>query len=125
MPRKSKAKSKGTKEEEIARLLIDGTMPVEVIGRGYARGTVYKVSGEGIVLTAPDNGSSTATFNTPDPTLESDPQIVELRKAVRLAELEKQLARIKALPDLTTRLAKVEQELEDAWFSIDWLIDQI
>ena len=39
------------KEEEVARLLMGGATPVDLVCRRYARGTVYKVnkqlSGEG------------------------------------------------------------------------------
>ena len=32
------------KEEEIAKLLSQGTPPVELIERGFVRGTVYKIA---------------------------------------------------------------------------------
>ena len=129
MPRKSKAKSAVNKEEEIAKLITEGTLPAELVRRGYARGTVYKVSGrlkkEGIVPSASVNLPTTTSSSKPDPFLDSDPDIIELRKAVRMAALEKQLAQIRALPDLTTRLAKVEEDLNGAWETIGWMIDEI
>lgn len=111
-----------TKEEEIAQLLAEGKLPVEIVREGYARGTVYKVSGRlrkgG--ATTPSESTPTLTGLRPDldPSLESDPEIVELRKAVRKADLETQLGQIKLKPDLSKRLTNLEQLLEELYETV-------
>ena len=129
MAKKSKINKRVSKEEEIAQLLREGTPPVELIRGGYARATVYKVfrrlKKEGIVVPAPVNRSSTTPVSKPDPSLEDDPDVFDLRKAVRKAELEKQLGQIIEQPDLAGRLAKVEVELDQAWDIILHLQEEV
>ena len=119
MAKKSNTDTRVSKEGEIAQLLREGTLPVELVRRGYARGTVYKVSGrlkkEGSILQTQTNQSAKDLLSKPDPTLQADPEIIELKKAVLKAELQKKLAQIGEQPDLLMRLVKLEVELDEAW----------
>lgn len=112
MKQKSTAQASTGKEEEIARFLSEGSTPSELVKRGFARGTVYKVarligkksSGEGI-----SNDDHTPT----DAEIESDPEIVRLRKDLRKAELERKLAELNGPILFEPRLAHVESELKE------------
>ena len=106
-----------TKESEIAKLLVEGTPAAELVQQGYARGTVYKVAGR-----MKKNGSSSPVDSNPfsspvdphlDPALETDPEIIKLRKAVRKAELDKQLLQITGQPDLSSRIIFLESQIVD------------
>ena len=121
-PMPSKPNSSVTKQEEIAKLLSDGVPPAELVRQGYTRGTVYKISGllckgrtTPLSETRPE---PTDVFPDLDPSLEADPEIVELRKAVRRAELEKQLGQIKERPEFLTRLINSEQHLEELFETV-------
>ena len=99
------------KESEIAALLSQGIAPAELVSKGYARGTVYKVRGRlEQPSTAQENGDTTViTDSGLDPALEADPEIVELRKSIRKAELEQQLADLKAPTRFEPRLLTIEK----------------
>ena len=104
------AKAKG-KEEEIAGLLMNGSKPAELVHQGHARGTVYKVARrlrEG--STPPQTGATDRTGDDQD--VERDPEIVDLRKALRKAELERQIAGLNEPSKLEERLEALENEVK-------------
>ena len=90
------------KEEEIAGLLSQGIAPAELVRKGYARGIVYKVRGRlEQPGTAQEKGDTTVVTDSGlDPALEADPEIMELKKALRKVELERQIEEIRDLPPL-------------------------
>ena len=116
------------KEEEIAQLLRDGAKPTDLVHQGFSRGTVYKVHkqlrGEG--------GTRIGTKESEHPaedSLENDPEILELKKELRKAQLEKELAEIKSqaksevhLNDLETRVSSLEDDVLSIWKVVeDWI----
>lgn len=100
------------KEEEIGRLLSDGAAPADLVRQGYARGTVYKVAGRLRTEATPQNSDETAQRDF-DPGVENDPEIVELKKAVRRAELELQIEEIKGSSSIEVRLLALERSIQD------------
>lgn len=105
------------KEEEIAKLLSQGMSPVEVIKRGHARGTTYKVQRRLAqeATPTPEDSASPLTEeagSVNDPGLEADPEILEKKKAVRMAQLDQQLAEIKQPLDFEPRVARIEKQVE-------------
>ena len=117
------------KEEEIAKLLSQGTPAAELVHQGYSRGPVYKVArclAEGGTsnqqhLAGPEPD---ATDPVADSAVEADPEILALKKALRKAQLDRQLAEIRAPIDLETRLAKIEEEVAVLVASIGHLNQQ-
>jgi hypothetical protein len=105
------------KEEEIAKLLSQGTLPAELVRQGHSRGTVYKVARRLAErgTTAPhhsDSRASEASNSAYDSALEADPEILDLKKELRKAQLERQLAEMRAPIDLEDRLAKIEKDMQ-------------
>ena len=92
--------------DEIIKLLVEGKTSTDIINKGYKRGTVYTTQRkwrQGKVKTHPGDNNSTLTgaVFTPqtastEPDIESDPEIVQLKKEIRKAELQKQLGTAKA-----------------------------
>ena len=74
--------------------------------------------GKGVPAT-PLTPSSAATGSSVDQNLESDPDIMELKKAVRKAELEKQLAETIVPLDLEERLNTLEEGVEELSLMMD------
>ena len=83
-----------SKEEEIAKLLTEGKTPQELVSLGYSRGWVYRVNArlkpEG---STPKEGEGILDVGI-DSTVESDPEVLELKKALRKAQLERQIAEV-------------------------------
>ena len=118
------------KEQEIAKLLSQGTPPVELIQRGFARATVYKVNRRLAQERTPTPGDSASSVpgaadSVTDMTLEADPEILELKKALRMAQLERQLAEIKAPIDLEARLVRLEEHVAALLEAVDNLIEDV
>ena len=97
------------KEEEIARLLSEGIQTAELVRRGYARGTVYKVAGR---LKEGGTPPQEQTDDNVDAGVEDDPGIVDLKKELRKAELERQIEEIKGSSSTEIRLKSLEAKLE-------------
>ena len=98
------------KEEEIARLLSEGTAAAALVQRVYARGTVYKVAAR-----VREGGTPTARPEDDgiDVDVENDPEVIDLKKELRRAELERQIEEIKGPSSTETRLLALEHRLED------------
>lgn len=98
------------KEKEIARLLSGGRTPAELIRDGYSRSTVYKiakrVAGGG---TSKGSGQSGFVGVGLDPEIESDPEILEFKKRLRKAQLERAIAEVRAPMDLGGRVRTLEK----------------
>lgn len=95
------------KSDEIVQLLNEGKNSGEIIDMGYKKGTVYITQrkwreGEVNIPLVVDNKSDIASpaltpqSATMSPDIESDPEIVQLKKEIRIAELNRQLAKAKA-----------------------------
>ncbi len=95
-----------TKEDQIAGLLSQGTAPAELVHQGYARSTVYKMAKR---LAEMDTSQLSEDKEGPDVDLEveNDPAIIQLKKDLRKAHLERQIAEVKAPIDLEARLSRV------------------
>ena len=104
--------------DEILQLLIEGKNSNEIISMGYKKGTVYSTQRkwrQGKIKTPPDVESIATPSNTPrarasQPTnapleIESDPEIVQLKKEIRIAELQKQLDRAQAPSEIEILIA--------------------
>ena len=115
------------KEADIARRLSEGIAPAELIRSGYARGTVYKVRRRlEQPGTAQENGDTTAVTDSGlDPALEADPEIVELRKSIRKAELEQQLADLKAPTRFEPRLVTVEKTVSSITTAVKGMLEDL
>ena len=102
------------KEKEIASLLSEGNQAAELVRQGYARGTVYKVAQRlGHASTTPFVGTG---GDASDWNVENDPDVIQLRKAIRMAELQRQLEEIEPSVELVDRITKLEEE-------VSWLRD--
>ena len=115
------------KENEIAGLLSQGIAPADLVRQGYARGTVYKVRRRlEQPGTAQENGGTTAVADSDmDPALEADPEIMDLKKAIRRAELEQQLADIQAPVRFEQRLATGEKTVASITTAVEGLIQEM
>ena len=60
-----------------------------------------------------------------DPGLEADPEILEKKKAVRMAQLDQQLAEIKQPLDFEPRLARMEKQVEALNQAVTHLIEDV
>ena len=111
------------KQEEIAGLLSQGIPPSELVRRGYARGTVYKVA-RGLPKRGPPqplvDGICSKNPQSVDLSIESDPDVVALKKEVRMAELEGLLKEIRAPIDLEGRLEGLEQTIKKLEDSVEY-----
>ena len=115
------------KEAEVARLLSEGIAPAEVVRRGYNRSTVYKVNKRLQQPSAPNNedGAKAITDSGLDPVLEADPEIMELRKAIRRAELEQQLADLKAPTRFEPRLVTIEKTAASITKAVEGMLEDL
>lgn len=98
------------KEQEIKQRLQNGVSPSALVNEGYSRGTVYKVrkrldTGGGTPSSDRDQQSDI------DPVIENDPDIVGLRKEIRLAELHRELDGIGGEPTIGQRVELLESGL--------------
>ncbi len=112
---KKNTRGPSRKEEEIARLLFEGVSPAELVHRGFSKGTTYKIAKRLKPTTTPQPTAipATSATNSPvDPNLEGDPEIMDLKKTLRKAQLQRQLAEIKAPIDLQARLKGLEEEMK-------------
>jgi len=102
-----------SKSQEISKLLQQGKPSREVINLGYKPGTVYKVQREfrarrhGAREDSSEKKKTASMALRPqnrganrDEGIESDPEILQLKKEIRKAQLHKELARLKAETDL-------------------------
>ena len=72
--------------------------------------------------------ATSATDSAVDPTLETDPEVMELKKALRKAQLQSQIGQLRALidPEKEERLAALEKregELEEVVLSLQMELD--
>lgn len=109
-----------SKEAKIAQLLAQAKIPGDLVGQGYARGTVYKVARRlrggtppGRTGTAPQARDMAEV----DPSVEADEEIRELKKRLRKAQLEQQIAELRAPLELETRMKALEDKVGtfDEW----------
>ena len=121
------------KENEIARLLSEGIAPAELVRRGYTRSTVYKVnkrlqqpSTPEQPGTAQENGDTKAVADPElNPALEADPEIMGLKKAIRKAELEQQLADLQAPTRFEPRLSTVEKTVSSIATAVKGMLEDL
>ena len=107
------------KEEEIGRLLAEGNKPAELIQRGFKRGTVYKVNRRlQTAGTPPDFGERDV-----DASIENDPSVVSLKKALRESQLSREIDEVKGLPSSEGRLLALEVKVDELEATLDEAID--
>ena len=101
-----------------AQLLRDGAKPIDLVHQGFSRGTVYKVHKQLREEGGTPMGGGEVEAQAGD-SLDKDPEILDLIKAVRKAHLKKELAEIKSqarsevhLIDLETRVSTLEENVE-------------
>lgn len=113
-----------TKEDQIAGLLSQGTAPAELVHQGYARSTVYKMAKR---LAETDTSQLSENKGGPDVDLEveNDPAIIQLKKDLRKAHLERQIAEIRAPIDLEARLIRIEEELDEGSDALSILREKV
>lgn len=104
------------KEEEIERLLGEGSTPVELIRSGFKRGTVYKINGR--MRTWARARQTDGLDGVSDRGVEDDPEVVELKTALRKAELQKQIEEISGPSSGERRLVGLEEAVETLQYAI-------
>ena len=102
-----------SKTQEITKLLKSGLTPTQVIARGHKRGMVYRVN-KALRTNPQDNGNNSkilthTTSSETDTSIESDPEIMELKKSLRKAALEKEIIEIRMPKDVESRLTALEE----------------
>jgi len=109
-----------SKGEEIIKLLVQGKTSLEIINMGYKKGTVYSAQrnwrkGEdNIPVVGNDRRDEASPLLAPQFTnklqdIESDPEIIQLKKEIRIAELQKHLNRAKAPNDIDIIMAAAQE----------------
>ena len=106
------------KEEEIAGLLSKGVPPVELVRRGYARGTVYKVKSR-VPAERPSHERDGREPGSVGSARGDDPEAVALQKALRVAELERQLEEATGATNVGGHLAAFEVQINDLYRMVD------
>ncbi|MFC2014998.1 hypothetical protein ACFLUP_03300 [Chloroflexota bacterium] len=122
-----------TKTQEILEKLESGLKPAQIITEGYKSWKVYKINHDRNIAK-----NSKGRENQSEPTnktgddknldIENDPEILELKKALRKAELEKQISEIIASNDLVVKIEAIEEALKglvEKGDTIDWLFESI
>ena len=108
------------KTQEITKMMHEGFTAAQCIAQGYKRGLVYKVNRT--LHKSPQSNGNHSKSLTPAPSdkadtnIESDPEIMELKKSLRKAELEREIAEIKIPEDMESRMIVLEEkavELEE------------
>lgn len=106
------------KQEAIVRLLTAGKPAAELVRQGYSKGTVYKMARRVTALPAAGREGSQAQAEAE---VETDPEIVRLKKELRKAQLQRQIREARAPLEVETRLlalggrvTQVEQYLKQA-----------
>ena len=93
-------------------MLAQGMSAKQVIEQGHKAGTVFKVQRQLAREHASAQFPSSGPVET-DGAIERDPEVVELKKQVRKAQLERQLRQEQAPCDLENRVANLEAECRD------------
>ena len=130
---------------QIKKLLLERNSSRQVIDLGYAPGSVYKVQRQ-IRRDQNSNGPKTVTKEHIAPPaigrnsgasgtsgdlereaqyadLDADPEIAALKKQIRKAQLERELAEMRAPIDLEARLAAVERKVREQEATIGDIIE--
>lgn len=117
--RESTTVTEGT-EATIARKLQDGESPPDLIRKGYVRSTVYKVQQQLRRDCSRDDLS--AASEQPDaaydPVVEEDPEVVELKKQLRRAQIEREIRELEAPLEIESFYGLVET-LEERFDKLD------
>ena len=131
--------------QQIERLLSDGRSSRQVIDTGYKPSSVYTaqrrlragVSGarSGAIAQRGNRADETvAADNDPvgpmagrgaehrDPEVESHPDIIELKRELRKAQLQSQIAAVKVPTGMETRLDSLEKTVDEMAGLVVWLV---
>ena len=105
------------KTQEITKMIQSGHTPTQLIAQGYKRGLVYKIN-RALHKNPPDNGNHSkrltyAASDEADTDIETDPEIMELKKSLRKAALEREIAEIKIPKDIESRIITLEKDVVD------------
>ena len=131
--------------QQIERLLRDGKSSRQVIDTGYKPSSVYTaqrrlragVSGarSGAITQRGNRADETvASDNNPvglmagrgdahlDPEVESHPDIIELKRELRKAQLQSQIAAVRVPSGVETRLDRLEKTVDEMAGLVVWLV---
>ena len=107
------------KSDKIVQLLNEGKNSCEIITMGYKKGTVYSTQRKwrqrNVKPTHRVNEVTTGRITsnqrsiTESIDIESDPEIVQLKKEIRMAELNRQLAKAKAPSEVETLVTSAQE----------------
>ena len=106
------------KTQEIKKKLQNGITPVELIKQGYKHGLVYKTNKE--LKTAISEKSDSATIQPPnqvalvDNDLDNDPEIIQLTKDIRKAELKKKLEGMVVSQETSPQIKILEKKIAES-----------
>jgi hypothetical protein len=118
-----------TKSQEIKVKLEEGATPKELIKYGYKPGLVYKVNRQvkdnTMDCKALSSNQQQADITIENSSLESEPEVIALKKAIRVAELKKKLTEINAPLEIELRMQTLEEKVVALEVGIDQLFDSI
>lgn len=119
-----------TKSDKIIQLLKEGKNSGDIIGMGYKKGTVYSAQRKWrrgkaehspkVEDVATDSSRSNHQAVTELADIESDPEIVQLKKEIRIAELNRQLAKAKAPSEVDILVASAREIGQERYESCDY-----
>ena len=118
-----------TKTQDITEKLQSGLSTAQVIALGFNPSLVYKVNRDikkGIKREINSKNSKVSGENNlkDNVDIENDPDIMALKKELRKAELERQLAEIKVPIGLESRIEALEEKVEEPNDQLDYLFSE-
>ncbi|MFC2070411.1 hypothetical protein ACFLTB_04485 [Chloroflexota bacterium] len=118
-----------TESEEIREKLQSGLTPVQVIKQGHKRWLVYKINREiskGIKreISSKDSKVSGENDLNENVDIENDSDIMALKKALRKAELQKQISEMVVSESMELKITAIEEKMEKITEMNDFLFDE-
>ena len=115
--------------QQIEELLRDGKSSRQVIDMRYNPSSVYKVQRRVRAgASAPITGGNDLTPHTAglgdeqrDPEVESHPEVIELKRELRKAQLQSQIAAVRAPAGMEKRLDSLEKTVSEMAELVVWL----
>jgi hypothetical protein len=107
-----------TKTQEITQKLQSGITPGEIIKQGYSHGLVYKQNKklkenklDTAVIRDPSKVNETVSI-AKDVDIENDPEIFQLKREIRKAELERKLTDVLNHTDIVETINSLEKRIK-------------
>jgi hypothetical protein len=118
-----------TKTQEIREKLEAGETPVDLKKQGYKHGLIYKVNKQmkttTLVKSEPVNVKPSPKVTLGSNDIDADPEIYQLKKDIRKAELERKLAEVVAPMEAEPRIKALEDRLTEMENAIDWACEGV